>query len=144
MKPNLSFEYARKFMQTYSDESRPLCNEIGIPQTAFDILLFLANNPDYNTAKDVAEIRGLKANLVSINVDKLVKEGYLTRMDDKDDRRKVILSCTEKASPIIEKGRSMQKKLYEQLLSGISEEELRTMKHVMEKMMQNMDEIRRR
>ena len=140
MKPNLSFEYARKFMQTYSDESRPLCNEIGIPQTAFDILLFLANNPDYNTAKDVAEIRGLKANLV----DKLVKEGYLTRMDDKDDRRKVILSCTEKASPIIEKGRSMQKKLYEQLLSGISEEELRTMKHVMEKMMQNMDEIRRR
>ena len=39
--------------------------------------LFLANNPDYKTARDIVEVRHIKANLVSMNVDKLVQEGYL-------------------------------------------------------------------
>ena len=42
------------------------------PQTAFDILMFLANNPEYKTARDIVEIRKIKANLVSVNVDRCV------------------------------------------------------------------------
>lgn len=46
-------------------------------KVAFDILLFLANNPEYKTASDIVEYRGIKANLVSVNVDKLVHDRYL-------------------------------------------------------------------
>ena len=35
--------------------------------------------PDYKTARDIVEVRHIKANLVSMNVDKLVQEGYLER-----------------------------------------------------------------
>ncbi len=38
--------------------------------------MFLANNSEYKTARDIVEIRKIKANLVSVNVDKLVNEGY--------------------------------------------------------------------
>ncbi|MFQ7013380.1 MAG: hypothetical protein ACLRRU_03035 [Faecalibacterium sp.] len=35
----------------------PLCQKLHLPQTAFDILMFLANNPGYQTASDVVEVR---------------------------------------------------------------------------------------
>ena len=66
--------------------------------------MFLGNNPECKTARDIVEIRKIKANLVSVNVDKLVKEGYLTRNSIEGDRRKIELQCTEHALPIIEKG----------------------------------------
>ena len=51
-----NFEFAEKISRTYSDECRPLCHELKLPQTAFDILMFLANNPEYKTARDIVEI----------------------------------------------------------------------------------------
>ena len=74
---NLSMEFSRKVSLAYGEACKPLCRELNLPQTAFDILLFLANNPAYSTAADIVEIRKIKANLVSVNVDKLVRDGYL-------------------------------------------------------------------
>ena len=41
---------SRNLLQVYGAKCRPLCQEIGMPQTAFDILMFLANNPEFDTA----------------------------------------------------------------------------------------------
>ncbi len=97
MRKKVSIEFAHNFFQAYCIQCRSLCRELHMPQTAFDILMFLANNPDYNTAKDIVELRGLKANLVSVNVERLVQEGYLDRREFPGDRRKTVLVCTEKA-----------------------------------------------
>ena len=72
-------EFGRKTSAAYAALCKPLCQKLHLPQTAFDILMFLANNPGYQTASDVVEVRKLKANLVSVNVDRLVQEGYLIR-----------------------------------------------------------------
>ena len=100
---NVRLEFARKIRLAYNEYCKSLCKEIHMPQTAFDILMFLGNNPECKTARDIVEIRKIKANLVSVNVDKLVKEGYLTRNSIEGDRRKIELQCTEQALPIIEK-----------------------------------------
>ena len=68
---NTGIEFAENLSKAYSETCKPLCHELNIPQTAFDILLFLANNPEYKTARDIVEIRKIKANLVSVNVDNL-------------------------------------------------------------------------
>ena len=81
-------EFGRKTSAAYAALCKPLCQKLHLPQTAFDILMFLANNPGYQTASDVVEVRKLKANLVSVNVDRLVQEGYLVREADPDDHRK--------------------------------------------------------
>ena len=65
---NTGIEFTMKLSAAYSAVCRPLCHELNLPQTAFDILMFLANNPEYTTARDIVEIRKIKANLVSINV----------------------------------------------------------------------------
>ena len=92
-------EFGRKTSAAYAALCKPLCQKLHLPQTAFDILMFLANNPGYQTASDVVEVRKLKANLVSVNVDRLVQEGYLVREADPGDRRRTLLRCTEKPAP---------------------------------------------
>ena len=102
----LGIEFSRKLSLAYESMCKPLCHELKLPQTAFDILMFLANNPEFKTARDIVEVRKLKANLVSVNIDKLVNEGYLIRKNVEGDRRKVQLLCTDKAQPIISRGRN--------------------------------------
>ena len=84
---NPTIEITFKAAQAYNAMCKPLCQELKLPQTAFDILMFLANNPDCTTARDIVEIRKIKANLVSVNVDRLVQEGYLERRAVAGDRR---------------------------------------------------------
>lgn len=117
-----SMKIARNLLQVYNAKCKPLCQEMGIPQTAFDILMFLANNPECNTARDIVEIRNIKANLVSVNVEKLVKEGYLTRTISPGDRRKTLLSCTDKAQPIVNRGRQLQAEFEEELFENVDEQ----------------------
>ena len=60
----LGIEFSRKLSLAYESMCKPLCHELKLPQTAFDILMFLANNPDFRTARDIVEIRKLKALIV--------------------------------------------------------------------------------
>ena len=85
---NSRLETVKKFTLAYRKMCKPLCQELELPQTALDILLFLGNNPAYRTARDIVEIRRIKANLVSVHVDRLVREGYLERQQVPGDRRK--------------------------------------------------------
>ena len=71
------------------------------------------------------EVRHIKANLVSVNVDKLVQEGFLERRPVPGDRRKTELACTEKAQSIIEQGRRMQDDFIRRLMAGLEEENSR-------------------
>lgn len=138
---NPNMEFAIKTAQAYNAVCKPLCQELKLPQTAFDILMFLANNPDRRTASDIVEFRHIKANLVSMNVDRLVKEEYLERRAVAGDRRKTELLCTEKAQPIIQRGRALQETFFDRLLNGIDEARLNVFYGTLEQMGRNLDEI---
>ena len=136
---NMSIEFAHKMSLAYSATCKTLCRELKLPQTAFDILMFLANNPDYKTASDIVEVRKIKANLVSVNVEKLVRDGYLERKAVEGDRRKVELNCTKKAEPVIENGKKLQQDFVEQILSGVDEEKRKKMAEILYQMEKNLD-----
>ncbi len=120
------------FAEAYTIACKPICRELGMPQMAFDILMFLSNNPEHCTAKEISKYRGFKENIISVNVNKLVTEGYLLRQSDREDRRKVRLLCTEKAAAIIKQGREIQERFVRQIQQGLSAEELRIHTHCME------------
>ena len=63
------FSHANKMTQAYHIMLTPLCKETGLPPLAMDILLFLANNPEHNTAKDICRMRGHKSGIVSVHVE---------------------------------------------------------------------------
>ena len=136
-----NIEFPNKMAHAYSVMCKPLCQEMKLPQTAFDILMFLSNNPQYKTARDIVEVRKIKANLVSINVDKLVKEGYLERREVAVDRRKTELVCTSQADSIIEKGRIVQKDFKDTLFNSMDDSMKEILFKGMEIMEDNLDRI---
>lgn len=136
---HFNIEIARTISLAYNVVCKPICKELDLPQTAFDILMFLANHPEYKSARDIVEIRRIKANLVSINVDRLVQEGLLVRCEVAHDRRKVELKLTEKAAPIVEKGRAVQAQFIDTLLQGIDEPTLAAFRAALTQMEKNIN-----
>lgn len=131
----------RAFLEAYEIYCKPICRELGMPQMAFDILMFLANNPEFFTAKDISRFRGFKENIVSVNVNKLVSEGYLERCSVEEDRRKVRLVCTEKAGNIIERGRKAQESFQAIMTEGLGAEERAVFQHCMCTMASNAERL---
>ena len=115
----------------------PILHEFDIPQVSFDILMFLKNNPDLCTAQQISEFRNIKKNLVSVHVDKLVAAGYLQRGTVAGDRRKILLSCTEKAKPILKAGLKMQQDFYQKLILNIPKEYMSIYKEIIDSMAAN-------
>lgn len=132
---------SKKSITAYNKTCEPLLAKYGIQQVSFDILMFLTNNPEYVTAQDISEIKGIKKNLVSVHVEKLVSAGLLQRGYVAGDRRKVALSCTEKARPIIEDGLAVQSAFYNRITSGITEEDWAAYKRINKLVMDNTIEI---
>ena len=118
------YTYAKRFEEAYTTVMRPLTVELKMAQPAVDILLFLANNPGMDTARDICTYRHLKPSIVSFHVDNLVQQGYLERQDIPEDRRKCRLVCTDKAAPVIRRGRAVQETFSRRLTEGLTPEEL--------------------
>ena len=128
-------------MSAYNRMCEPVLLKYDIPQVSFDILMFLENNPEFCTAQEISEVRGIKKNLVSVHVEKLVQAGLLRRGTVSGDRRKISLMPTEKAKPIIESGLAAQQKFYERLAAGVSEEDWAVYKRMNEHLAKNVREI---
>lgn len=135
----LGIEFSKKMAAAYQHVCHPLCLETGLPQTALDILMFLANNPEYRTARDIVELRHIKANLVSVHVERLVQEGYLDRRPVEKDRRKTELLCTKKAQPIIRRGQELQENFFAGLFDGVSDADREAFLRTIEVMSRNLD-----
>lgn len=135
------FSHANKMTQAYHIMLAPLCKETGLPPMALDILLFLANDPEHNTAKDICRMRGHKSGIVSVHVERLVNDGLLERQEMPGDRRQTRLICTEKAQDIITRGRDIQWQFGLRLMEGISKEDHETMHRCFERIDVNLDEI---
>ena len=95
-----------------------------MPQMAFDILMFISKNPELCTARDINRHHGFKKNILSVNVNKLVSEGYLERQSVEGDRRKIRLVLTEKSQPIVTRGKRVQEEFNRLIREGITPEEL--------------------
>ena len=118
------FANAARFSDAYHAALSPLCAETGLPPAAADILLFLANNPGLDTARDICLYRRLKPGIVSLHVESLAREGYLERRPVPGDRRKCGLRCTELAQPIIREGQALQQSFMQQIAAGMTEADL--------------------
>lgn len=124
MNPIDFISISTKAMKAYETFCQPVCKKYQLSQTSFDVLMFLANNPEYNTARDICEIRGIRTGIASVAIDLLVKSGYIQRQPDASDRRITRLILTEKSEEIVQSGRLSQREFGMQMTAGISKEEM--------------------
>ena len=107
------FQRLRKY---YYHQFDPLLERTSLSMREIHVLLFLANNPQCDTARDIAALRELSKSQVSQAVDLLVAP-------DREDRRIVHLSITPRGEPLARECQRLQVQCGRRLLEGLSPEE---------------------
>lgn len=105
-----------------------------------DVLLFLANHPGLDTARDISELRGLTKSHVCKSVESLVERGFLAGRQDRQDRRLVHLSLLPPAQPVVEAAQAAQGRFTEVLYRDVTDEERAVLERILEKIEKNVKE----
>ena len=116
-------QFYKQFGKFYDRQFSDFSARSGLSMREIHVLLFLVNNPAYDTARDITELRGLSKSQVSQAVELLAAEGFLQRTPDESDRRVVHLSITPAGVPLARECQAIQTACGRWLLSGLSEEE---------------------
>lgn len=130
-------QFFQHFEVYYNRQFSPLLERSGLTMREVRVLLFLANNPDYDTARDVTVLRGISKSQVSQAVELLAAEGLLARTPDPADRRVVHLAITEAGWPLARECQATQERCVARLLTGLAPEEVRALEGLLETVMDN-------
>jgi len=130
-------QFSQQFSKFYTQKFSPLLEQSQLSMREMHVLLFLGNNPDYDTARDIAEFRGLSKSQVSQAVELLAAEGLLARTPDQSDRRVVHLSITPEAMPLVKAAQALPAECSEQLLVGLTQEQRQQLHILLETVLDN-------
>lgn len=133
-------KYISLWKEGYSQAVNPVCEKYGLTSAEFDVLMFLANNPEFDTATDIVEKRYLAKSHVSTSITSLEKKQYLTRTYHGNNRRTIHLIICEAAKEIILDGRKAQQFFYEITMQSFSTQERENIQKNFQAMMQNIEQ----
>lgn len=119
------FSLMRKTNTVYEKYFESTVQKWKLNSTSYLVLMFFADNPEHNTARDLCRMRSMKTGIVSVAIEQLSAAGLLERRTDLADRRIQRLYLTEQAKPVVEEGRAIRRRFFERLKQGMSEEEFR-------------------
>ena len=135
------FDTMAKAQKGYARLMDPICKKWDLTRNELDVLLFLANNPEFDRAVDIVNNRGLSKSHVSLSISSLESKKLLTRQEDPSDRRTVHLQLTEQGKEISEAGRRSQKRFFSYLHQGVTQEQIDMMIDFSRKVAENIKNI---
>lgn len=130
-----------KFDKVYRKLCAQAVEEYGFTPNEILVMMFLANNPDLNSASDIAHYRNISKSLVAKSVEALCQKGYITTGKDRKDRRLVHLYLTEQSREVVEALRACRSGFLKKLYEGISERDMETISRAASVMNQNIESI---
>ena len=127
----------RSIIKLHQNMLKEICNRFDITLIEANIISFLCDNPEMDTAGDIVELRVLSKGNVSQGVESLMKKSILMRRQDEDDRRKIHLSLLPSAEPITQAIRKTREKFFEEAFYGMSDEEISMLEDLNRRIMEN-------
>lgn len=134
------FEHIFGGKNMYEQTVMPVCKAFGLTYMEFTVLLFLANNPQFDTAAQIVKIRRLTKSHVSISVKGLQERGFLEGHYFPGNQKTLHLRITQAAKPVVEAGQKAQMEFGAKLLRGFTEEEVAQLQHLVEKLHKNINQ----
>lgn len=116
---NNHLHFAATLHRLYNLTLRDFGRANGLSQTEMDVLLFLHNNPDCNTARDMVHLRGLAKSNVSTALDSLRTRGLVESRPEENNRRVNRLFLLP-AAPLIEGLSRRQTQFFHALQQGLT------------------------
>lgn len=131
------FENQRTLGKLYELTVEEVRSDNGLSRAEFDVLMFLANNPQYKTAASIVKTRRLAKSQVSAAVDELASKGLITTKKLKENKKNVILNLTEKGILTAKEGKLAQKSFFDKITEGFTERDLVCFKGYIDKILSN-------
>lgn len=131
------FEHIRLLKSAYTICIKPTCEHWQLTQMEFDVLMFLANNPQFDTAADIVKLRKLTKSHVSTALKQLAARGLLKPYYQDGNRKTLHLQLLPDSRPILEDGHAAQGRFRAMLFSGFSQSDLEQFQSMMEHITRN-------
>lgn len=135
------FDTMARAQKGYARLLDPICKKWNLTRNELDVLLFLANNPQFDRAVDIVNNRGMSKSHVSLSIANLEDRGFLTREEDPSDRRTVHLKLEPAARAITDAGRMAQWRFFSYLHQGVTREQIEMMVDFAKKVSENIKNI---
>lgn len=132
------FEHIFMGQSLYEKSVMPVCKTYGLTYMEFTVLMFLQNNPKYDTAAQLVKIRRLSKSHVSVSVKGLQEKGLVNGVYYPGNQKTLHLQLTKKAEPVVEAGLAAQKKFGASLVRGFTPEEVAQLQYLTDKLHENM------
>ena len=107
----------------YSACLKPVCRKFGLTQMELEILLFLTNNPEHDTAAEIVRLRKFTESHVSAALKSLTARGLLETYYREGNRKTIHLHLRPETAPVVEAGHAAQERYVGMLFEGFSESE---------------------
>ena len=134
-------QFSRQFGKFYAYQFAPFLERTGLSMREVHVLLFLINNPRCDTARDVADLRGLAKSQVSQAVELLSARGLLQRAADETDRRVIHLTLTEAGTVLAARAQKIQTACGGSLLEGLTSEEEKEFSRLLAKVFARAEQL---
>lgn len=135
----LFWERYKTITAFYEKSTRTVREKYDLTQMQFDILMFLCNNPIYDTAADIVKLRRLTKSHVSAALKDLETReliGFCYAPDNKKSRHIRIL---QNAEEIIAAGERVQIEFGEKLFRGFTPEQMQECRDLFHRMFINAE-----
>lgn len=126
------WESINTIKSAYNRYVKPVCDEYNLSRIEFDIIMSLANNPQYNTAAEICKMRNFTKSHVSAALTALESRGYVHKFYTDHNHKTLRLKLTEQAANIVVDGQSAQESFVAQITRGLDSKDLARFKSYME------------
>jgi MarR family transcriptional regulator, organic hydroperoxide resistance regulator len=122
-----------------------LAEKLGVSLPQYNILMALARiaGEDGTRMSDVAQYLGVSLAFIVIESDRLRRKGMLSRQQNPEDRRSVIIALTPKARHAITDATPYIQRINNQLFRSITTREMRAANAIISRVLQQSDAILR-
>jgi len=131
-------EFIASETELYELNMKTIADRYGLTAMELSILLFLANNPEYDTATKIVDMRHLTKSHVSISVRALEEKCYLKKEYRNGDHRTTHLVLLPSSQKVISDGRKAQADFMSILTGNFSDDEIRKLEEFMSRMNDNV------
>ena len=126
------------FKKIYDQSLEPVCKKYQLTRMELDILLFLANNPGYDTAKDIIERRRLTKSHVSMSLKDLERRDLVQKKYYQGNQKTAHLKLSSASIQMVAEGQQAQKKFFQTVFRDFNPEDVSRMEDYFERMRKNM------
>ena len=122
----------------YASALQPVEQAHGLTRNEIDVLLFLSNNPGYDTARDIVELRALSKSHVCKSVDSLTRRGFLAGEQAVRARAHGLQSAAGQA---VQDAQQAQQDFVLQLYQGMTPEEEQALYQALSRLVKNLKDM---